>query len=287
MIGLTRVGLAVGALGGLSGALYGLLVEQGRRARVAIGVLEHLAPSADGLFGSSRGGTPLRFAVLGDSMAVGVGALTFEDLPGVRLARALSEEAERPVRLETFAISGSTTLDLPGQVDKAMVEPPDVALIIIGANDVTSKVSFTYAASLLGEQVARLHEAGIGVVVGTCPDLGSVLPIAQPLRSVARGLSLRLARVQRMAVAHAGGVPVALADLLSPEFLARPGDYFSADRFHPSSTGYEAAAAVLLAPLCAVAGVWHGGPLPRRPSRSAAAEARRPTSRVVAWLNRR
>jgi hypothetical protein len=132
-----------------------------------------------------------------------------------------------------------------------------------------------------------LREAGVGVVVGTCPDLGSVLPIAQPLRSVARMFSLRLARAQRLEVERSGGLPVSLADLLSPEFLARPGEYFSSDRFHPSATGYEAAAAVLLAPLCAAAGVWHGGPLPSLSLRSAAVEARRPTSRVVAWLNRR
>ncbi|MEO6083661.1 MAG: GDSL-type esterase/lipase family protein, partial [Umezawaea sp.] len=163
---------------------------------------------------------------------------------------------------------------------------PDVALVIIGANDVTTKVSIAEAAAMLGAQVSRMRLAGIGVVVGTCPDLGTVLPIAQPLRSVARSWSLRLAREQRTAVERAGAVAVPLADLLAPEFLARPGDLFSGDRFHPNAIGYDAAASVLLAPLCSVAGIWHGGPLPVRPLRSAAAEARRPTSRVVAWLNR-
>ncbi|GLZ35532.1 hypothetical protein Lesp02_77190 [Lentzea sp. NBRC 105346] len=246
--------MALGAVGGLSGALFGLLTEQGRRARLAIGVLEHLAPAANGLFGTGTG-EPLHLAVLGDSMGVGVGVETFEQLPGVLLATGLAEEAGRPVRLDTLAVSGSTTRDLPRQVDVVLESPPTVALIVIGANDVTTRMSIAESARLLGSQVARLRAAGAGVVVATCPDLGSVLPIAQPLRTVARQYSLRLARAQRAEVFKAGGTPVGLAELLSPEFVARPADYFSRDRFHPSAVGYAAAVAVLLAPVCAAAGV--------------------------------
>jgi hypothetical protein len=39
--------------------------------------------------------------------------------------------------------------------------------------------------------------------------------------------------------------------LLAPEFRSRPHELFSADRFHPNGKGYEYAADVLLAPLCA------------------------------------
>ncbi|NUT48597.1 MAG: SGNH/GDSL hydrolase family protein, partial [Saccharothrix sp.] len=108
------------------------------------------------------------------------------------------------------------------------------------------------SAALLGEQVRRLRAAGVGVVVATCPDLGTVRPIAEPLRSVARGWSRRLARAQRVEVERAGGVAVALGDLLAAEFRARHVDYFSHDRFHPSAAGYEAATSILLAPLCGV-----------------------------------
>jgi lysophospholipase L1-like esterase len=48
-----------------------------------------------------------------------------------------------------------------------------------------------------------------------------------------------------------GVAAVSIAALLSPEFLARPHELFSADRFHPNGRGYEFAANVLLAPLCA------------------------------------
>jgi lysophospholipase L1-like esterase len=288
--GLRTAAMALGAVGGGFSALYALLNEQGRRARLAIGVPEAPPPRADGVYQPDGGHgirPSLRFAVVGDSMAAGLGVDRPEELPGVLIAKGLADEAERPVLLTTYAVSGSTTRDLREQVDRVVRDRPDVALVIIGANDVTTRVSIAEAAAMLGAEVHRMRLAGIGVVVGTCPDLGAVLPIAQPLRSVARSWSLRLAREQRAAVERAGGVAVPLADLLAPEFLARPGDLFSGDRFHPSAVGYDAAASVLLAPLCSVAGVWHGGPLPVRPLRSAAAEARRPTSRIAAWLSGR
>ncbi|WNV82326.1 SGNH/GDSL hydrolase family protein [Umezawaea sp. Da 62-37] len=293
MVGRRRLraaAVALGAVGGGFSALCALLGEQGRRARLAIGVPEAPPLRADGVYSPAdlRGIRPsLRFAVVGDSMAAGLGVDRADELPGVLMARGLAEESERPVRLTTYAISGSATRDLRAQVDRVLHDQPDVALVIVGANDVTTRVSIGVAVSMLGDEVLRMRLAGIGVVVGTCPDLGAIRPIAQPLRSVARSWSLRLAKEQRGAVERAGGIAVALGDLLSPEFLARPGELFSADRFHPNAAGYDAAAAVLLAPLCSAAGVWHGGPLPEWPRRSVLAEARRPTSRVVAWVNRR
>lgn len=251
MRGFRFLAVAAGVLGGLTGAAYGLFTRQSRRARVVIGVLDAPPPRADGVHGSG-GGTPVRFAVLGDSMAAGLGVDDPADLPGVVLATGLAEEVGAPVRLETHAIPGSTTRDLSAQVDRVVADPPDVALVIIGANDVTTRLSVQVSAALLGAQVRRLRAAGVGVVVGTCPDLGTVRPIAEPLRSVARTWSRGLARAQRIEVERAGGVAVPLGDLLAAEFHARRVDYFSRDQFHPSAAGYEAATSVLLAPLCGV-----------------------------------
>lgn len=251
MRGFRLLAVVAGALGGLTGVAYGLFTEQSRRARVVIGVPDAPPLRADGVYGGGDG-TPVRFAVLGDSMAAGLGVDDPAELPGVVLATGLADEAGSPVRLETYAISGSTTRDLSAQVDRVVADPPDVALVVVGANDVTTRLSIPVSAALLGAQVRRLRAAGVGVVVATCPDLGTVRPIAEPLRSVARGWSRRLARAQRVEVARAGGVPVALGDLLAAEFHARHVDYFSRDRFHPSAVGYEAATSILLAPLCGV-----------------------------------
>jgi lysophospholipase L1-like esterase len=249
---------AAGSVGGLSGAAYGLLTGQSRRARLIIGVPRDLPLNADGLYlPDGEGPFPatrrdcLSFAVLGDSLAAGLGAESPDELPGVRLARGLAEERDGPVRLVTHAISGSRTTDLEAQVDRALIDPPDLALVIVGGNDVTSKIRVGTSAALLGRQVTRLLEAGTTVVVGTCPDLGIILPIPQPLRMVASRYSLTLARAQRRVLDRLGVRAVSIAALLSPEFLARSHELFSADRFHPNGKGYEFAANVLLAPLCA------------------------------------
>jgi lysophospholipase L1-like esterase len=257
--------MVAGAVGGLSSAAYGLLMEQSKRARNVIGEPERPPLNADGVYLPDGSGPhmssiiapePLRFAVLGDSSAAGLGVDEACQLPGVLLAKALAEEAGRAVQLTTYAISGATTPELAGQADLALADPPEIALVIIGVNDISERLSMRESARLLGVQLARLRAAGAAVVMGTCPDLGTIRPIAQPLRRLVGMWSLMLAKAQRRAVLAAGCAPVALAELLSPEFFARPDDLFSADRFHPNGAGYEAAAAVLLAPLCVAAGVW-------------------------------
>ncbi|RRO15510.1 SGNH/GDSL hydrolase family protein [Saccharopolyspora rhizosphaerae] len=290
--------LAAGTAGGLSGAAYGLLNGQAGHARRLIGPPISDPLRADGVHLPTGVGPvarsevpedvePLELVVLGDSSAAGLGASVPSELPGVRVARGLAEELEGPVSLTTHAIVGATSQELAAQVDAALRRKPELVLIIIGANDVTSKLPVSKCAELLGVQVRRLVEADVKVVVGTCPDLGSVRPIPQPLRSVASRWSLALARAQRRVVEANGGYAVPLADLLSPEFLARPAEFFSPDRFHPSGAGYEAAAEILLPVMCMAIGAWQGGPLPPAPTRSETAEAQRPTSRIVAHLNRR
>jgi len=248
---------AAGSVGGLSGAAYGLLTGQSRHARTIIGVPKDLPLNADGVYlpDGADGRPPIRrdglsFAMLGDSLAAGLGAETAAQLPGVRLAKGLAEELGEPVKLTTHAVSGSKTTELEMQVDRALIDPPDLALVIIGGNDVTAKTRIGTSAALLARQVTRLMSAGTTVVVGTCPDLGIVQPIPQPLRTVVSRYGLSLARAQRRELDRIGARAVSIAALLSPEFFARPHDLFSADKFHPNGVGYELAAGVLLAPLC-------------------------------------
>jgi len=249
---------AAGSVGGLSGAAYGLLNGQSKRARSVIGRPPGLPLNADGIYLPDGTGPlrhtdrpPLALAMLGDSLAAGLGAESVDLLPGVLLATRLAEETDRPVGLTTHAVVGSKTFDLPAQVDRAMINPPDLALLIIGGNDVTSRSRISSSVLVLRTQVARLQSAGTRVVVGTCPDLGVVRSIPQPLREIASRFSRTLARAQRRELDRLGAAAVALGELLSPDFLVRPAQLFSPDRFHPNGCGYELAAAVLLPALCA------------------------------------
>src|ERR1700754_2872073 len=257
--------LGAGSVGGLSGAAYGLLNGQSRRARTLIGKSNDLPLNADGVYLPDGSGPvtdephdALWFAVLGDSLAAGLAGASHDRGAGVHLARGLAEESARPVRLTTHAISGSRTTDLDEQVDVAQINPPDVALVLIGGNDVTPGMRVRTSAALLAKQAGRLHRAGTTVVVGTCPDLDIVAPIPQPLRTIVSRWGLALARAQRRELDRIGVRSVSMAALLSPEFRERPDELFSADRFHPNGAGYELAANVLLAPLCDAAGLAGG-----------------------------
>jgi lysophospholipase L1-like esterase len=245
-----------GSVGLVGAALYALLREEARAARrkVEARTSKDDPPSGDGIYGRGRG-KPLVFTVLGDSSALGLGVERSTETPGVLIAAALTELAERPVRLVRLAVSGALSRDLDAQVDKALAEQPDVALIMIGANDVTSRTRPAVSVRHLADAVRRLSATGCEVVVGTCPDLGTIRPIAQPLRTFARKWSRDMAAAQTVAVVEAGGRSVSLGSVLGPAF-ASDRSMFSVDEFHPSAVGYAQAAAVLLPSVADAVGVW-------------------------------
>ncbi len=252
-----------GVLASTGGAVVGarnLLSGQAEQARSVIPKAWDIPPRADGIY--SPGGAPVRrwergalfdihLMIFGDSTATGYGCEDAEEVPGVRIARGLAEQSDSVVRLSTKAIVGASSKGLAGQVDAMLVAgpPPDVAVIMVGANDVTALNGIGPSARRLGAAVQRLRSVGATAVVGTCPDLGVIGAIPQPLRWTARSLGLRLARAQAVAVSAAGGVPVPLADLMAPHFLATPELMFSEDRYHPSAAGYALAAEQLLVAL--------------------------------------
>ncbi|NEK85500.1 SGNH/GDSL hydrolase family protein [Blastococcus saxobsidens] len=240
-------------------ALVALLREEARSARRKVEARTDKTdpPSGDGVYGRGRA-RPIVFTVLGDSSAVGLGVTRASQTPGVLVAAGLTELAERPVRLVRLAVSGARARDLDAQVDRALEERPTVALIMIGANDVTSRTPTSVSVAHLTDAVRRLTAVGCEVVVGTCPDLGTIRPIAQPLRTLARRWSRQMAAAQTVAVVEAGGRTVSLGSLLGPAFASDHG-MFSNDQFHPSAAGYAAAAAVLLPAVADSVGVWPTG----------------------------
>ena len=265
---ITSVAVAAAALVSTGSAYVGarnLLSGQADQARQTIPKSWDAPPRADGVY--SPGGGPvqrgtrdtpvdLHLMIFGDSTATGYGSTCGDEVPGVLLARGLAEESGKRIRLSTKAIVGATSKGLSGQIDAMFVAgpPPDAAVIMIGANDITKPNGLGPSARRVGQAVERLRSAGAVVVVGTCPDFGVIKAIPQPLRWVTRNRGLRLARAQAAAVRAAGGVPVPFSDLLAPHFYEAPEVLFSADMFHPSAAGYELAAKQLLPALCRALG---------------------------------
>jgi len=183
----------------------------------------------------------LRFLVLGDSLAFGTGAARSDHTLGARLTRAL-EQAGDPVDLHVVAVPGATSLDLAAQVRRA--PGADVALLVIGANDLTRQVPPAQAATALGSAVRELRARGTEVLVVPTPDLSSVAWVPAAFRAVVAGICDSVRARQTLAAEAAGAVVAPVAPELSQRFAADPS-LFSADRFHPSSAGYALVAEAL------------------------------------------
>ena len=225
---------------------YGLR-RQAAIARAAIGKpLGEEALRTDRTWKKSYG-DPVDLLLVGDSIAAGLGAERAKDTLGGQLARRLARATHRSVRLRSVAVVGAETSDLAAQL--ATLPPgylPDVAVIVVGGNDITHRVRVADSRRYLGEAVRHLRELGAEVVVGTCPDLGALRPLPQPLRSLGSRASRQLAAAQREVTTEQGGYVVALAQVVGPFFIAQPDEMFALDRFHPSGAGYRRTAKAML-----------------------------------------
>jgi lysophospholipase L1-like esterase len=250
---------AVGAAGAITGlAGYGarrLLVRQAAVARRLIGKpLGEDALAADRTW-KKKYGDRLDLLLLGDSIAAGLGAELPRETLGARLARGLAKGTGRSVRVRTGARVGSESSMLAEQLDGL---PPgyraDVAVIIVGGNDVTHRVPVAESVRHLEQAILRLRGAGTAVVVGTCPDLGALRPVPQPLRALGSRASRQLAQAQAAAAVRTGAHAVSLAHVVGPFFSTNPEEMFSLDRFHPSALGYKRTAEAMLPSVLAALG---------------------------------
>lgn len=242
--------VAVGGLAAVTG-YWGVVFGEILVAKRAIGVTDARPPRADGVYGEDLPRDPVRCLVLGDSAAVGYGMSRADATPPAMLGIGLSHVLDAQVEIRSEAVVGAVTSDLRDQIEAAGDFDPDLVVIIIGTNDVTHRVPAYQSTRLLGSAVRRLVDGGAQVVVGTCPDLGTVRPIPQPLRWIARRKSRALARKQTIAVVRAGGRAVSLGSLLGVLFTEKYDVMFGEDRFHPSETGYANMVSVLVPSLAA------------------------------------
>ncbi|PZU28666.1 MAG: hypothetical protein DI577_09785 [Microbacterium sp.] len=240
-------GLAVGAVLVATASARLILTRQAAVARRRIGKpLGEIPLDADRVWRPKRGGTPVELLMVGDSIAAGLGAERPKDVLGARIAKSVAGFLQRPVRLRTAAQVGAESQDLARQIDwLPETYRPDVAVVIVGGNDVTHRVPVASAAADLADAITRLRARGAEVVVGTCPDLGALRAVPQPLRSLGAQASRQLARAQAVAGERAGARVVSLRRAVGHLFVAHPDDMFSIDRFHPSALGYRRTADAL------------------------------------------
>ena len=230
-----RGGLGVLGLAVASGAL---LTIEGILATRRTYLLAESAPPVEGRFkpqGTSTGSVKL--TMLGDSTAAGVGASSTAGTVGGHLAQSLALRGFT-VQLTSVAISGSRVSDLGPQVSRALLAHPEVALILIGANDATHLTRKDAITRHLGDAITRLESAGAKVIVGTCPDMGASDSFLQPLRQIVAWEGRRIGRMERAVIEGTEAIPVDIGAHTGPEIRRDRDRYLSSDRFHPSDAGY-------------------------------------------------
>ncbi len=239
----TMAGVAVAAW-----ASRVVLRRQAAIARRRIGKpLGERALDADRVWRRAYEGDPIELLMVGDSIAAGLGAEHRKETLGARLAKGLARRALRPVRLHTAAVVGAESSMLAAQVDRLPEDyRPDLAVIVVGGNDITHRVPVSTSVRHLEQAIERLRDRGAVVVVGTCPDLGALRPVPQPLRALGSRQSRQLAEAQAEAAVRAGATAVSLRRAVGPIFISHPAEMFSLDRFHPSALGYRRTADALL-----------------------------------------
>lgn len=202
-------------------ALAPILYSQARRMRAATIEL----PEPEGLRqGVSGAGEPLlRLLIAGDSSAVGVGAPTQEEGFALALVRALGFRIRSSIQWQLVGQTGLTSEGVYKKLSGSSIEPADIAVITLGANDITGEVPLQHAlhyrheiAEWLQRRLAVQH-----VIFPGLPEIQRFPAIPQPLAWYAGMHARRNNRAQarwarhRQRVHHADISGLARAELMA------------------------------------------------------------------------
>lgn len=214
-------------------ALGPLLLRQAAVVRRTAARLPEAAGPRAGIEGA---GMPrARILVVGDSSAAGVGIATQDQALAQPLARALAGRLQGAVAWQLVAESGVDTAGARAMLERTPVAPAQVAVTVLGVNDVTAQRSaraFVAQQAHLWSQLRERCAARWGVVCGL-PPMERLTAIPQPLRWY-------LGR-------YAAGLDTAVRDWAQAEGLGYCGLRWSDDPrllgddgFHPGPALYPA-----------------------------------------------
>lgn len=161
-----------------------LLVAQALATRARLPRLPEAAGPREGRTGS---GPPLRLLILGDSSAAGVGVAQQTDALAGQLSRALAARCGACVHWQLLARSGLTSAQCLALLQRAAPAAADVAVVVLGVNDVVDQVPSRRAVAAREAIANRLRNAhGVAhVVFAPLPPVNRFVGLPQPLRWVA------------------------------------------------------------------------------------------------------
>jgi lysophospholipase L1-like esterase len=213
-------------------ALGPILYAQARRLRrIAIEL-----PEPEGERTGTEGDGPerLRLLVAGDSSAAGVGADTQDEALARPLARDIARRLGGRVAWRLVAATGLTSEGVYALLRATTAARADVAVIVVGVNDLTSEVPLRRALRWRARivQWLRTHAATRHVLFTSMPEMQHFPLIPQPLAWYAGLQSRRNNRLQAHFVRTLpGAAHVDLGGLQRAEWMARDG-------YHPAPPLY-------------------------------------------------
>lgn len=211
--------------------LFPLLHAQAQGVRAGVEPLPEPPGARAG--GEGKGKDEIRLLVVGDSSAAGVGA-PHQDLALAKpLARRLAQRTGRPVRWNLLAEAGLTSAAALAYLKAHDAPDADIAVVVLGVNDITNQVPLAQALKHRGEIAVWLeaHAEVSEVLFPALPEMELFPSLPQPLAWWAGQMSRRNNRAQAR---WAAGWPlrsprvrhVEMDGLMSPDLMAGDG-------FHP------------------------------------------------------
>ncbi len=184
------------------------------------------------------------YVALGDSTAVGVGGGRGGGYPE-RLASRL-RQGGLPVGLINLGMSGARIRDVvTSQVKRAVAAQPTLITLGIGTNDIWRGTSLEAFTEDLERIASRLKQTGAPVVVANIADL-ALAPVARLVPSSVYEGRIEPFNGAIAVVARRHGMHLVDLYTASRGFLPARPDFFCGDGFHPSESGYEQWADLLL-----------------------------------------
>ena len=221
-----------------------LIAQAKRLRRVALELpeptgLRHGVAACEDADSPSR---PLSLLITGDSSAAGVGAETQDDALASQLALALAERIQRDVHWHLIARTGLTSIGVLELLRGQPLAAFDVAVVIVGVNDITHNMPIGHALRARN-RIVRMLRVGTGVRHILFPGLPAVerFPLLpQPLAWYGGTQARRNNDMQARWAAHprrsAFVSHVPMDGFTHPKLMAEDG-------FHPSPMLYAMVAA--------------------------------------------
>jgi lysophospholipase L1-like esterase len=227
-------------------ALGPLLVAQAMRLRKSAVELPEPRGPRRGTAGT--GAVVLRLLVAGDSSAAGVGARTQREALAAPLAERLAWRLGGAVPWQLIAQSGLTSEGVLQRLVRARPRPADVAVIVVGVNDITKDVPLAFAMRQR-RHIADWLQVHCGVrhvVFPSLPEMEKFPAVPKPLAWYAGQAARRSNRAQaRWAAQHEGVTHLMMDGVTSAEL-------FCEDGFHPAPALYARVADRLAATIVAL-----------------------------------